>query len=104
MMLLLTQLCHLMELKALRPLLHMQGRVEDIHSLDFLTLMDMPDNSPYFTSDNFRLRFLSFQYSYFRFTSLIIGADRMGYLTDSYQKSTLIVVIIQDKFVCICTG
>lgn len=57
-MMLLTQLCHLMELKALRPLLHMQGRVEEVNSLDFLTLMDLPDDSPYFTSDNFRLGYL----------------------------------------------
>ncbi|KAL1556594.1 nucleolar protein 14-like isoform X2 [Salvia divinorum] len=53
-----SQLCHLMELKALRPLLHMQGRVEDINCLDFLTLMDLPDDSPYFTSDNFRASIL----------------------------------------------
>ncbi|KAG6405565.1 hypothetical protein SASPL_133156 [Salvia splendens] len=53
-----TSQCHFMELKALRPLLHMQGRVEDIHSLDFLTLMDLPDDSPYFTSDNFRASIL----------------------------------------------
>ncbi|XP_042023391.1 nucleolar protein 14-like isoform X2 [Salvia splendens] len=53
-----SQLCHLMELKALRPLLHMQGQVEEINSLDFLTLMDLPDDSPYFTSDNFRASIL----------------------------------------------
>ncbi|KAL1553306.1 nucleolar protein 14 isoform X2 [Salvia divinorum] len=53
-----SQLCHLMELKALKPLLHMQERVEDINSLDFLTLMDLPDDSPYFTSDNFRASIL----------------------------------------------
>lgn len=58
MILLLTQLYHLMELKALRPLLHMQGRVEEVNSLDFLMLMGLPDDSPYFTSDNFRLLFL----------------------------------------------
>lgn len=50
----LTQLYHLMELKSIRPLLHIQGRVEEIESLDFLTIMDLPDDSPYFSSDNFR--------------------------------------------------
>ncbi|KAH6762950.1 nucleolar-like protein [Perilla frutescens var. hirtella] len=54
-----SQLYHLMELKALRPLLHMQGRVEEVNSLDFLMLMDLPDDSPYFTSDNFRVSILS---------------------------------------------
>ncbi|XP_047971513.1 nucleolar protein 14 isoform X2 [Salvia hispanica] len=53
-----SQLCHLMELKALRSLLHMQGQVEEINSLDFLTLMDLPDDSPYFTSDKFRASIL----------------------------------------------
>ncbi|PIN20344.1 Nucleolar protein involved in 40S ribosome biogenesis [Handroanthus impetiginosus] len=54
-----SQLYHLMELKTLRPLLHIQGRVEEIKSLDFLTLMDLPDDSPYFTSDTFRASILS---------------------------------------------
>lgn len=54
-----SQLYHLMELKALRPLLHMQGRVEEVNSLDFLMLMGLPDDSPYFTSDNFRASILS---------------------------------------------
>lgn len=57
-MMLLIQLYHLMELKTIRPLLHIQGRVEEIESLDFLTIMDLPDDSPYFTSDNFRLGLL----------------------------------------------
>ncbi|KAL3644602.1 hypothetical protein CASFOL_009782 [Castilleja foliolosa] len=49
-----SQLYHLMELKTLRPLLRMEGRVDEINSLDFLKIMDLPDDSPYFTSDNFR--------------------------------------------------
>lgn len=48
------QLCRHMELKSLRPLLRIQGHVKEIKSLDFLTLMDLPDDSPYFTSDTFR--------------------------------------------------
>ncbi|KAK6116411.1 hypothetical protein DH2020_049873 [Rehmannia glutinosa] len=54
-----SQLYHLMELKTLRPLLRMQGHVEEISSLDFLTLMDLPDDSPYFASDKFRASILS---------------------------------------------
>lgn len=49
------QLYRLVELKALRPLLLFQGQVEEIKPLDFLTLMDLPDDSSYFTSDDFRL-------------------------------------------------
>ncbi|XP_073141164.1 uncharacterized protein [Henckelia pumila] len=50
-----SQLCRLMEVKALKPLLQLQGRVEEINSLDFLMLMDLPDDSPCFASDNFRV-------------------------------------------------
>lgn len=49
-----TQLCRLMEVKALKPLLRLQGPVEEINSLDFLMLMELPDDSPCFASDNFR--------------------------------------------------
>ncbi|CAA2961759.1 nucleolar 14 [Olea europaea subsp. europaea] len=48
------KLYRLMEIKALRPLLCLQGQVEKINSLDFLMLMDLPDDSPHFTSDTFR--------------------------------------------------
>ncbi|XP_075522214.1 uncharacterized protein LOC142555294 isoform X1 [Primulina tabacum] len=50
-----SQLCRLMEVKALKPLLRLQGRVEEINSLDFLMLMELPDDSPCFASDNFRI-------------------------------------------------
>ncbi|XP_051148566.1 uncharacterized protein LOC127263530 [Andrographis paniculata] len=53
-----SQLYHLMELKALHPLLHFQGQVKEIKTLDFLTLMNSPDDSPYFTSDDFRASIL----------------------------------------------
>ncbi|KAL2542866.1 Nop14-like protein [Abeliophyllum distichum] len=49
-----SKLYRLMEIKALKPLLCLQGQVEKINSLDFLMLMDLPDDSPYFTSDVFR--------------------------------------------------
>ncbi|KAL8523619.1 hypothetical protein ACS0TY_013551 [Phlomoides rotata] len=53
-----SQFYHMMELKALSPLLHIQGRVEEIDSLDFLTIMDLPDDSSYFSSDGFRASIL----------------------------------------------
>lgn len=53
-----SQLCRLMEVRVLKPLLRLQGRVEEINSLDFLMLMDLPDYSPYFASDIFRVSVL----------------------------------------------
>lgn len=45
-----------MELKALRPLLCIRGCINDeISPLDFLALMNLPEDSPYFNSDSFRL-------------------------------------------------
>ncbi|CAA3019360.1 nucleolar 14, partial [Olea europaea subsp. europaea] len=49
-----SKLYRLMEIKALRPLLCLRGQVEKINSLDFLMLMDLPDDSPHFISDTFR--------------------------------------------------
>ncbi|CAI9775189.1 unnamed protein product [Fraxinus pennsylvanica] len=49
-----SKLYRLMEIKALRPLLCLQGHVGEINTLDFLMLMDLPDDSPYFSSDVFR--------------------------------------------------
>ncbi|CAA2982656.1 nucleolar 14 [Olea europaea subsp. europaea] len=40
-----SKLYRLMEIKALRPLLCLQGQVEKINSLDFLMFMDLPDDS-----------------------------------------------------------
>lgn len=54
-----SQLCHFMELKALGPLLCIHGCVKEISPLDFLELMDMPDDSPFFSSDNFRASMLA---------------------------------------------
>ncbi|KZV48053.1 nucleolar protein 14 [Dorcoceras hygrometricum] len=53
-----SQLHHLMEVKALKPWLRLQGHVEEINSLDFLMLMDLPDDCAYFGSDNFRVSVL----------------------------------------------
>ncbi|GLT28770.1 hypothetical protein SLA2020_036780 [Shorea laevis] len=44
----------LMELKALRPLLHIHGSVSEINPLNFLMVMNMPEDSAFFSSDNFR--------------------------------------------------
>lgn len=54
-----SQLRRLMEVKALKPLLRLQDCVEEINSLDFLMLMELPDDSPCFASDNFRIGVLS---------------------------------------------
>ncbi|KAJ0736884.1 putative nucleolar protein [Helianthus annuus] len=52
------KLYHLMELKSPKPLLRIHDTVVEIKPLDFLTLMDSPDDSPYFTSENFRASML----------------------------------------------
>ncbi|KAJ4974165.1 hypothetical protein NE237_007339 [Protea cynaroides] len=49
-----SQFYQLMELKTLKPWLQLQSLVSDIEALDFLTVMDMPEDSPFFGSDNFR--------------------------------------------------
>ncbi|XP_021910283.1 nucleolar protein 14 isoform X2 [Carica papaya] len=49
---------HLMELRALRPLLCIHGHVDDISPLNFLVVMDMSEDSPFFSSDNFRASML----------------------------------------------
>lgn len=54
-----SQLCHFMELKALGPLLCIHSCVKEISPLDFLELMDMPEDSPFFSSDNFRASMLA---------------------------------------------
>ncbi|KAF5745765.1 nucleolar protein 14 isoform X1 [Tripterygium wilfordii] len=43
-----------MELKALRPLLYMHDRIDDVSSLNFVMLMELPEDSSFFSSDNFR--------------------------------------------------
>ncbi|KAK6242607.1 hypothetical protein SCA6_007996 [Theobroma cacao] len=48
------QFYNLMELKALRPLLRVHDCVDEINPLNFLMVMDMPDDSSFFSSDNFR--------------------------------------------------
>lgn len=53
-----SQLYRLMELKAPRHLLRIQGSLIKIHPLDFLSIMDLPEDSPYFSSDEFRASIL----------------------------------------------
>ncbi|XP_027096915.1 uncharacterized protein [Coffea arabica] len=48
------QLHHLMEIKTLKPLLCIKSSVKEINRLDFLMLIDLPEDSPHFNSDNFR--------------------------------------------------
>ncbi|KAJ0038895.1 hypothetical protein Pint_23456 [Pistacia integerrima] len=45
---------HLMDLKALRPLLCIRDCVDDVSPMNFLIIMDMPEDSSFFSSDNFR--------------------------------------------------
>ncbi|XP_074357739.1 uncharacterized protein LOC141697333 [Apium graveolens] len=53
-----SQLYHLMELKAPKPLLCILGSLNEIRPLDFLSIMDFPEDSPYFSSDEFRASIL----------------------------------------------
>ncbi|GJS83206.1 reverse transcriptase domain-containing protein [Tanacetum coccineum] len=46
------RLYHLMELKSPKPLLCIREPVDHIRPLDFLMLMDSPDDPPYFSSEN----------------------------------------------------
>ncbi|KAI4357990.1 hypothetical protein L6164_001901 [Bauhinia variegata] len=45
---------HLMELKALKPLLCIRETVNNIIPLNFYKIIDMPEDSSFFTSDSFR--------------------------------------------------
>ncbi|PRQ40602.1 putative nucleolar protein [Rosa chinensis] len=49
-----SEIDHLMELKAPRPLLYIHECINRIDPLNFLTIMDLPEDSLFFTSDNFR--------------------------------------------------
>lgn len=48
------QLYHLMELKDLKPLLRINEEVDKISALNFFKLINMPEDSPFFTTDSFR--------------------------------------------------
>ncbi|CAK8534035.1 unnamed protein product [Lathyrus sativus] len=49
-----SQLYHLMELKDLKPLVRINESVDKINALNFFKLIDMPEDSPFFTTDDFR--------------------------------------------------
>ncbi|KEH41125.1 Nop14 nucleolar-like protein [Medicago truncatula] len=49
-----SQLYHLMELKDLKPLLRINEEVDKISTLNFFKLINMPEDSPFFTTDSFR--------------------------------------------------
>ncbi|XP_061340797.1 uncharacterized protein LOC133287248 isoform X2 [Gastrolobium bilobum] len=49
-----SELYHLMELKALKPLLRIHETVNEISPLNFFKIIDMPEDSSFFTSVNFR--------------------------------------------------
>ncbi|KAL5079771.1 hypothetical protein RYX36_008192, partial [Vicia faba] len=48
-----SQLYHLMELKDLKPLVCINESVDKINALNFFKLIDMPEDSPFFTTDDF---------------------------------------------------
>lgn len=54
-MFILLQFYYRLEFKALGPLLCIRDREVEISPLNFIVLMDMPEDSPFFTSDTFRL-------------------------------------------------
>lgn len=43
-----------MELKELKPLLHIHDRVNEIRPLNFLMVMDKQEDTSFFSSDDFR--------------------------------------------------
>eukprot|EP00257_Ricinus_communis_P015720 XP_015573689.1 nucleolar protein 14 [Ricinus communis] len=49
-----SQIYHLVELKSLGSLLFMRHCVNEINPLNFFMIMDMPEDSSFFSSDNFR--------------------------------------------------
>ncbi|OVA00616.1 Nucleolar protein 14 [Macleaya cordata] len=48
------QVYYCSELKMAKPWLQIRDHVSEIHPLDFLSVMSMTEDSPFFTSDNFR--------------------------------------------------
>lgn len=69
-----SQIYHLMELKPLGNLLCIRNHVNEITPLNFFLLMDMPDDSSFFSTDNFRASVLA---------TLI---DTLRGFVDSYNK------------------
>ncbi|CAH9117309.1 unnamed protein product [Cuscuta epithymum] len=53
-----SQLSSLLEVKGVRPLLHMQSTNTEIKALNLVMLMELPVDSPYFSSDEFRASIL----------------------------------------------
>ncbi|KAK9101020.1 hypothetical protein Scep_024450 [Stephania cephalantha] len=53
-----SQSCYLSELKLLKPWLWVGAPVSEVQALDFLFLMDLPEDSPFFNSDVFRVGML----------------------------------------------
>ncbi|XP_062079556.1 uncharacterized protein LOC133784034 [Humulus lupulus] len=48
-----TQYYYLMEIKELKPLLSTRGHVNEINPLNFFTILDLPEDSPFFDTDSF---------------------------------------------------
>ncbi|CAL9761726.1 unnamed protein product [Musa acuminata subsp. burmannicoides] len=54
-----SQLNHLMEIRVLKPWLHITDQTCAIHPLDFFAVMEMQEESPFFATDTFRASVLS---------------------------------------------
>ncbi|KAK9076477.1 hypothetical protein SSX86_004811 [Deinandra increscens subsp. villosa] len=111
-----SELYHLMELKSPKPLLRLCGTVDEIKPLDFLMLMDSPNDSPYFTSENFKAsmlvavidtlqgyvniydEFKSFPEIFSPISSLIVGLAEQDHMPNALKdKLKAIVELINKK-------
>ncbi|OMO72084.1 Nucleolar protein 14 [Corchorus olitorius] len=80
------QFYHLMEMKALRPLLLINGSVDEINPLNFLTVMNMPDDSSFFSSNNFRgFRLQIFLFFIFRASALVTVIETLRGFVEIYD-------------------
>lgn len=89
-----------MELKARSPILQIHDHGTEITPLDFLTVMDTPDDSSFFKSDSFRLVLLSkfvhgncFRYRRTRFSKEMVRYERSACLSKFWKDHNQIFLI-----------
>ncbi|XP_010257952.1 PREDICTED: nucleolar protein 14 [Nelumbo nucifera] len=100
-----SQLYYLVELKMLTPWLRLHDHVSEIHTLDFLDVMDMPEDSSFFSSDDFRVGVLvsvvetlrgfvhiydglaSFPEIFMPVSTLLYGVAKQEFLPDVLQEN-----------------
>uniref|UniRef100_A0A2N9EUF7 Nucleolar protein 14 n=1 Tax=Fagus sylvatica TaxID=28930 RepID=A0A2N9EUF7_FAGSY len=101
-----SQYYHLIEFKALGPLLCIRDCVDEISPLNFIMIMDMPENSPFFSSDNFRVSvlltmietlqgYVNIYEGYSSFPEMFVPISML--LLDVAQQENL-PIVLQDKF------